>query len=284
MGAFPFITELAEGQSTQLSTPEGRWFNATGVSVGTVTAGAVNDFVFQPGGTAHDNVYTSWPALMAAVNAANGIRRILIDTTFGTATVPAGTWAVDNVQLYGKTTAAGFIASLGFADGAHLTFATLYVSLLILNSSSTSSVATIASGKGAFVLFASAALFSASAPFFHVASGAATFTLGLVEGSEIGDATNSVLQVDSEIGANLVVLDQAIVFANATSGAGGLTVPVSPGGEVDSPQLAGISIFFLGVANQVLYTAATVADWSGTNPTSVANALDRIAAKITPIP
>lgn len=37
-------------------------------------------------------------------------------------------------------------------------------------------------------------------------------------------------------------------------------------------------------ANGLQYTATTVANWSGTNPTSIQNALDRIAAKITPIP
>ena len=37
-------------------------------------------------------------------------------------------------------------------------------------------------------------------------------------------------------------------------------------------------------ATDVSYTPAVLADWSGTAPTSVANALDRIAAKITPIP
>jgi hypothetical protein len=34
----------------------------------------------------------------------------------------------------------------------------------------------------------------------------------------------------------------------------------------------------------VNYAATTVANWSGTNPTDLRNALDRIAAKIGPIP
>jgi hypothetical protein len=37
-------------------------------------------------------------------------------------------------------------------------------------------------------------------------------------------------------------------------------------------------------ALNMAYTAAVLANWSGTNPSSVSNALDRIAAKITPIP
>jgi hypothetical protein len=40
----------------------------------------------------------------------------------------------------------------------------------------------------------------------------------------------------------------------------------------------------LSGANGLQYTATTVANWSGANPTSIQNALDRIAAKITPIP
>jgi hypothetical protein len=46
---------------------------------------------------------------------------------------------------------------------------------------------------------------------------------------------------------------------------------------------AGAPLLLSG-ANGLQYTATTVANWSGANPTSIQNALDRIAAHITPIP
>jgi hypothetical protein len=46
---------------------------------------------------------------------------------------------------------------------------------------------------------------------------------------------------------------------------------------------AGGTVFFSTMGQDVVYTPSVLANWSGTAPTSVANALDRIAAKIGPI-
>jgi hypothetical protein len=59
--------------------------------------------------------------------------------------------------------------------------------------------------------------------------------------------------------------------------AGGIPPVVGLAGGAASPTA-------LTAANGIAYTAAVVGNWNGNNPVSTAAALDRIAAKITPIP
>lgn len=68
-----------------------------------------------------------------------------------------------------------------------------------------------------------------------------------------------------------------------TAGAA-VTITADSGVTLSSPAPAGITITFVDNAFQMVYTPTTLADWSGTSPTSIGDALDRIAAKITPIP
>jgi len=97
-----------------------------------VASDVFTTFVFQPGGVAAANVYTSWAALYAAMNtaappSATGSRpptRIHIDDSFTSpAIMPAGAYNLDNVTLSGQ---ANFNASSGgallqLADGVTLT-------------------------------------------------------------------------------------------------------------------------------------------------------------------
>lgn len=59
-------------------------------------------FIFQPGGTATENIYTSWSDLVAAVNSENGLRTIQMDDSFSSITIPAGTWDMTDVEWVGN--------------------------------------------------------------------------------------------------------------------------------------------------------------------------------------
>ena len=48
--------------------------------------------VFQPGGTASDNTFTTWASLMTAFSATSGPVNIAVDVTYAVATVPAGVY------------------------------------------------------------------------------------------------------------------------------------------------------------------------------------------------
>jgi hypothetical protein len=82
------------------------------------------------------------------------------------------------------------------------------------------------------------------------------------------------LLVDSAITDTLNLTGAGVTFGGT---AGAIPPTVNLAGGAPAPVA-------LTSANGLAYTAAVVGDWSGTNPTSIKNALDRIAAKITPIP
>lgn len=86
--------------------------------------------------------------------------------------------------------------------------------------------------------------------------------------------TMTAVLVTSQTNGGLTLTGAGVTF-RGTAGA----VPPAVGlvGGAPAPTL-------LSSANGMSYIATTVANWSGTNPTSVQNALDRIAAKDTPIP
>ena len=77
--------------------------------------------VFQPGGVAGGNVYTSWPALMTDFGLTKGPIEIAIDASFsgGTANIPVGIW---DLQSRGSIINAipGFFTTVNIVDGAQL--------------------------------------------------------------------------------------------------------------------------------------------------------------------
>jgi len=188
---------------------------------------------------------------MAAVNAISGIRTVLVDTTFAAATVPSGTWAADNVQFYGKVPSSGLSPTLTFQNGAQLTANYIYAENLILSSVSTSPVMTFSGGVGCSISLRDSAVFaSASAPFFRAATDSGSVNIFALGVTELGDATNPVIQSDGAANVFLSILDQTILFANATTGTGTVSltfVPASDAGGliidalVQFPQLAGLS-------------------------------------------
>lgn len=89
---------------------------------------------------------------------------------------------------------------------------------------------------------------------------------GLPDGWLVGGGAGSVLISIYDISANANTPTPAIWIPGFTGG-GGVITP-----------------FPLQKSSLLDYTPAVLADWSGVAPTSVANALDRIAAVLTPIP
>lgn len=64
--------------------------------------GATSDFIWQPGGVASGNIYTTFATLHTAVNAITGPKRVFVDVSLGTADVPAGSWDIDGWEIYGN--------------------------------------------------------------------------------------------------------------------------------------------------------------------------------------
>lgn len=72
----------------------GRWiyFGSGFVPPPPPGAGSPYEFVFQPGGVATGNVYTSWPLLVAAAAAFPGTKLVHFDDQFAPCVIPPGAW------------------------------------------------------------------------------------------------------------------------------------------------------------------------------------------------
>jgi hypothetical protein len=243
-----------------------------------VTATFTSTFVYQPGGAAAGNVYTSWSLLVAAVNAVAGIKTVLIDASFvgGNAHVPAGSWSVDNWNICGSTGTDGSVQTLTFDSGATLTFNTLWFQRLIVNSASAGAIVTFNAGHGGCIYWLEVELLSPTAPFFHFTGTTGPITWLGVQENMLGDGVAPVIQVDSPAEVEIQLSNHSILFANATSGTGILDVECDCDTILQTPQMAGIAYFPKGFAPLVNYTPATPANWAAP-PALVQTALDDLA-------
>jgi hypothetical protein len=242
-------------------------------------------FVFRPGGVQSSNVFTSWATMMAGVNATQGPTTIFIDDSIvSPAVVPAGTWNMSNVTVVGAENNANEFATLNFAQNAKITFSFLALNFLEIQSVGSAVVSTISSVSVLVATQTSINISSNTQAFFEVLNGGLLSVTQM--GGNFGDNVHNLFKIDAggvfvysgSLGADLE--GTAVGGAGAAAGAAGtftsdcIAHAASQGGTWTQASSA---------SNEG-YAATTVANWSGTNPSSVANALDRIAAKITPIP
>lgn len=96
-------------------------------------------FVFQPGGTAGSNVYTTWSSLYTALNTLKGQRTIFFDDTFTSITIPAGTYNLQGVVFLG---APDFV-NVNLDDGVIFSGFPILDGALTLTSNSTTPVFTL---------------------------------------------------------------------------------------------------------------------------------------------
>lgn len=82
-------------------------------------AGTVSVFVFRPGGTTSGNVYADWSDLYADLSVVEGLRLVRIDTSLAAATIPSGTYDLEDVTLVGDPDDQRTLVSV--ADGVTLT-------------------------------------------------------------------------------------------------------------------------------------------------------------------
>lgn len=240
-----------------------------------------NTFVFRPGGVAGGNVYTDWPTMMLLVGQLTGPKFIEVDSSIATATVPAGSWNVNDCTITG---AAFNAPTLNFASGALLKFQVLTVAgLVILQAGPTAPIQT-QGVSSQLTLYNGGTIFgSAAAPFVQVSS-ADLFIIQAFVSATIGEGANQCVTVLAGGTCNIVALNESSINDHALGGAVPVNLEQDANTFVSGIQATAPSTVHADLAKLVQYVPAVLANWSGTAPTSVANALDRIAAKITPIP
>ena len=238
--------------------------------------------VFQPGGTAIGNIYTSWATLYAALPAAssNGTRapsEVQVDDSFTSpAVVPAGAYNIDSVAFtaVANSGTSTLGAALSFASGVTLTCGTLSFADGVQASFVGSTPCITVSGASQVVrVYVTNALLDATGAgaFLSVTSTGFAFVYALGS-STIGDASH-VLATCSNGTLFVLARGGASVGANAVTQSGSGTAEVIWDSIVPGAQGAGVTV------NQFLgYVPAVPGNWSPA-PTMVGPALDQLAAR-----
>lgn len=246
-----------------------------------------NVFVLQPGGTPSSNVFTDSSSLYAAAKTHSGPVWCLVDDTLAPAHWLAGSYVLDNWTFLGEQSSPTF--TLHIDSGVTIASS----SLTIANGLLIRSEATVSPWQPTsffeLLIQPTCQVDSAlgKAPFLSVTNaGANQGQIDIMQAGTIGDGTTNVVTVGA--GLTVFVIGQGPGTGGINDHAfGGLgTVQVLRDASFPVSATQDVSTFTVindSAANATRYTAAIVGNWSGTNPTSVANALDRIAAKIGPI-
>jgi len=259
-------------------------FYPPGAGGGTPGAVSSQSLVYRKGAASGGNVFGDWPSLYAVASAMPGVKNVVIDGSIAPCDVPAGAYSLDGFCFTSIQTNGSPASVLTFANGAT---ATINESMVVgygvtLAAAAAGAGAHITIGTGAAIqLFGGATLLgSAARPLASIGAGA--YAIVLCNGSAgIGDTAHAAFTIAGA--CYFVLLANSTLNANACTGAGSSNA-LADSSSVANSIIGGGTVTKLDDAARMNYTPTTVANWSGVAPTSVANALDRIAAKITPIP
>lgn len=188
-------------------------------------------FVYQEGGVAAGNVYSSWPALMNAVGAVEGAKSIVIDDTISSpAVVPAGAWDLNGSDLVGLNNEQP--ANLQISDGATLSNVDSIAGNLTVTSLSTAAAILVAAGES-LAIRDQAIVFSqdtGSTPAMIDLGDNATL---IIETGAAVQATEDdpVITVANTESANILMGSSAVLTDDALTGAGDYAITLSGDAE-----------------------------------------------------
>ncbi len=270
--------------------------------------GAVLDgVIFRPGGVAGENVFTTFGDAFAAALATSCTTTIYVDDSIAIATVPPGVYdGLGVLLLAGRGLNLGGVGNiLMIEDGAVLknwgginnsTTGLLEIRCACVTThafSMTDATQFLLNGSSKISLDVGALVsaFDVSAPGAFQENVFRCFGPGSIDNTNA--PTVPVISVQAGWQLDVILnayfeFSEFLITGNEIGGPVGSTVQFFR----DDTQPALASALFFGTYNDFMssnsgnemYVPAVAGDWSGTAPTSVANALDRIAAKIGPIP
>lgn len=244
-----------------------------------------NDFVFRPGGVAGGNVYTSETTLNAAVAAARGARRILIDTTLGAAvwesTMDFGT-EQGPVEVLGTPSVTG-VTALTLADGANIRGVDTWTDLAI---TVTSTVPVMDGPVAGDILYAfrgkTSVICTGGAPLVKPTRiGGNTLAIVLEDDARFLNGGYAVAEVPNTYAIRCDVRDRATVGANTLKGSNRANFVSRHGSyaTASATQVGGSSWSYQEfTAIGVSYDATLVAE--GIAGTSVQGAIDFLKQQV----
>lgn len=244
-------------------------------------------FIFQPGGTAGGNIYTSWPSLITARATVSGPAVIQLDNTFSAITIPSGTWAVDYTTLQGVgIQSSGLITQVTLASGAIFSpYHWLILDHVVLISDSSSNIVTFTSSNPTPLTILrgeSGVESTGGSPFFHVSSMAGSgFPTFICDFGYIGIGS-STIQVDPGTTTIIGLQGFSAINSSALSGTGTIDLVVDASNQIASQAAftGTLNVTYRALSSQVSYSPATAANWNP-SPTLVNTALDQLAARLS---
>lgn len=240
-------------------------------------------FVFQPGGVATGNIFTSWALLAARLKVTAGPKIVQIDDSFAAASVPVGVWDMSDTTVEAFTIKIGTPTALTLPDNAVLKdLAGISTGLNLVAQGVTQPSFQITSPGAVFVDRAATIDNQGTQPIvrlgatdilaFEFQQGTFNDTAGPLMDLSLAGATGAVgLFVNSQAGNNTIVGVLGTLFEFIFD-AGAEPLPTNPGFSGTTTST------FVDQAFAVGYTPTTAADWSPV-PDNVGTALDELAAR-----
>jgi hypothetical protein len=140
-------------------------------AIGGIGVAGASVFIYQPGGVAVNNVYTSWSNLVAALGLVYGRKIVMFDDSVTSpCPVPPGTYDMKDVTLVGRVYEGEPNAVVRFFDGAAINNLRAIGDGLEIRSTSTSPIYTV-DGDTRLLLSGASSIRCTTAPFISVASG-----------------------------------------------------------------------------------------------------------------
>lgn len=252
-------------------------------------AASATQLVFQPGGTAGQNVFTDWASLHAAFLTTNGFVNIVIDDSFVTpAIIPAGTYDFQNrASISGVNRDGGFFVKTQcqFADGAVLQNLFRFNGQITFESVSNSPVISTVVSTSFIITGDVNFLANGTAPFFSIGPGVfGLFKLHDFSGFTAG--ASAILDIGAGSNVNMQVFGAGFIAAGTVTGPAGsfyteLAFSASTGiGAAQAGFLGSLLVLFADQAAEVATSGLVAGNWVAPVPTNVLDALNRMAAVV----
>lgn len=234
-------------------------------------------FVLQPGGTAGENVYTSWASLYAVLLAVSGPKNVFLDDSLGAISIPSGAYNVDGVRFSGKLST----TTLTIDDGATLSGKFDLVENVQVSSNSTTDVCTVTDPNIVYEMgFNCSVTCNAAGAFWRLSSNGVT-QFSLHGECFIVNGGNPVFSIDATDSIVIYLYDDSGVDNDSASGAGNIQVITNSNAAFPPTGFSGVtgavSLIIGAEAATTHYAPANPGDWSVV-PDDVAEALDSLAA------
>jgi hypothetical protein len=264
---------------------------------------AIPAFIFQPGGTNRRlsegvPIYTDWARLYADLSASTAPSKVvLVDDTFtAVPTIPAGIYDFTGTRLQGRWSLRALLGTerlglveLNFITGARIDNCPIIEGIYLPLPNSIATPFRWNTDGAVWLIRAFVYSVSGSNPLMEVVGGSDVY-FHLTEESILGGFSTTVMELFGSSTVKFRAINNSSLSDDALKGAvtetvGGFRADIGSNMNLTQP-------LFLGTipsssndqsASSLKYTPTTTGDWSGADPTTVQQALDRIASVLGPV-